>query len=217
MIHLFCGRTKIFMPMEGRLPPSFFLREDVVQISRELLGKYLVTRIDGAITVGCIVETEAYRGPDDKACHAYNYRRTPRTSIMYEQGGHAYVYLCYGIHHLFNVVTGVKGQPHAVLVRAVEPIGNVELMLARRKMPALKPQLTAGPGALSQALGITTDFTGINMLDAKSPIWIEDRAMVIKEADIVAGPRVGVGYAEECAAWPWRFRIRDSLWTSKAK
>lgn len=203
--------------MEGRLPPSFFLREDVVQISRDLLGKYLVTEIDGAYTAGRIVETEAYRGPDDKACHAYNYRRTPRTSIMYEPGGHAYVYLCYGIHHLFNVVTGFEGQPHAVLIRAVQPIDNIEGMLARRKMAKLKPQLTAGPGALSQALGITTGLTGINMLDVQSPIRIEDRGMVIKEEDIIAGPRVGVGYAEECAEWPWRFRVKDSPWTSKAK
>ena len=115
-----------------RLSRSFYTREDVVRLSKELLGKNLVTEFDGIKTIGRIVETEAYRGPDDKACHAYNNRRTKRTEIMFEEGGKAYVYLCYGIHHLFNVVTARKGMPHAVLIRAIEPLFNVEEMLSRR-------------------------------------------------------------------------------------
>jgi len=197
------------------LLPDFYLREDVVQISKDLLGKYLVTQIDGQVTAGKIVETEAYRGPDDKACHAWNNRFTERTRIMYETGGVAYVYICYGIHHLFNVVTGPKGMAHAVLIRAIEPAENVETMLARRNLTNLKPQLSAGPGVLSKALGITTAHNGSNLMQPVGPIWIEDRGEVIAESDIIAGPRVGVESAGECALWPWRFRVRGSKWVSK--
>lgn len=197
------------------LLPDFYLREDVVQISKDLLGKYLVTRIDGQVTAGKIVETEAYRGPDDKACHAWNNRFTERTRIMYETGGVAYVYICYGIHHLFNVVTGPKGMAHAVLIRAIEPAENVETMLARRNLTNLKPQLSAGPGVLSKALGITTAHNGSNLMQPIGPILIEDRGEVIAESDIIAGPRVGVESAGECALWPWRFRVRGSKWVSK--
>jgi DNA-3-methyladenine glycosylase len=138
------------------LPLSFYVRNDVVQISRELLGKFLVTYINGKITSGMIVETEAYRASDDKACHAYNMRRTARTEVMFAEGGKAYIYLCYGIHHLFNVVTGPKDNAQAVLIRAVEAIDNIPLMMQRRGREKAGPQLTAGPGVLSKALGITT-------------------------------------------------------------
>ena len=200
-----------------RLPHSFYIREDVLQISKDLLGKHLVTNFAGQLTVGKIVETEAYRGPDDKACHAYQNRYTNRTKIMFEEGGMIYVYLCYGIHHLFNVVTAKKGMPHAVLIRAIEPINNIDLMLERRKLSKLKPQLSAGPGVMSKALGITTQHTGLSLLEEDSPIWIEDTEERILESDIIASPRVGVDYAEECALWDWRFRIKGSKWTSKAK
>jgi DNA-3-methyladenine glycosylase len=197
------------------LPLSFYIRNDVVQISKDLLGKFLVTRFNGQITAGKIVETEAYRGPDDKACHAWNYRRTRRTEIMYRQGGVAYVYLCYGIHHMFNVVTGKEEMPHAILIRAIEPADNVELMLQRRNMLQPVRQLTAGPGVVTQALGIRTEHTGTNLTSADGPIWIEDRGMVVKESEFTATPRVGVDYAGECAAWEWRFRLKNSSWTSK--
>ncbi len=200
-----------------RLSEAFYQQEDVVQIAQELLGKFLVTEFEGQRTAGKIVETEAYVGPEDKASHAYGYRRTRRTEVMYAAGGTAYVYLIYGIYHLFNVVTNRAEIPHAVLIRAIEPIENVELMLSRRKMKAISPQLTAGPGVLSIALGITTRHSGVNLAASDSPIWIEDRSVAIASHEIIAGPRVGVGYAEDWASMPWRFRIKDSAWTSRAK
>jgi len=199
------------------LPLHFYTRPDVVQVAKDLLGKYLVTNFDGEITAGKIVETEAYRAPDDRACHAFGNRRTARTEVMFAEGGKAYVYLCYGIHHLFNVVTSVEGAAHAVLIRAVEPIDNVELMMHRRGMDKLSPKLTAGPGALTQALGIQTQHTGLSLLDSNGRMWLEDRGDVVSEADIIASPRVGVAYAKECADWPWRFRIKNSIWTSPAR
>lgn len=200
-----------------KLTTSFYTREDVVQIAKDLLGKYLVTRFDGQITAGKIVETEAYRGPDDKACHAWLNRRTSRTEIMFGGGGHAYVYLCYGIHHLFNIVTGKRDMAHAILIRAIEPTDNVEIMLERRNLTKLSPRLTTGPGSLTQALGIRTEHTGLSLVAGDSPIWLEDRGEVILEENIIASPRVGVGYAEECALWDWRFRVRGSKWVSPAK
>ncbi len=199
------------------LPNSFYIRQDPVQVAKDLLGKYLVTHFDGQMTTGKIVETEAYRAPDDRACHAFGNRRTARTEVMFAEGGRAYVYLCYGIHHLFNVVTGPEGMAHAVLIRAVQPIDNVELMLARRSMDKPHPRLTAGPGALTQALGIHTSQSGQSLLDPAGPFWLEERGEVIFEENIIASPRVGVAYAKECAAWPWRFRIKGSAWTSPAK
>lgn len=199
------------------LPKSFYTREDVVQISKDLLGKYLVSSFDGQKTVGKIVETEAYRAPDDKACHAYNNRFTARTKTMFEEGGIAYVYLCYGIHHLFNVVTAKEGMAQAVLIRAIEPVEGLDVMLKRRTFNTLKPQLTAGPGVLSKAMGIITQHTGSPILNTKHNLWIEDRNCQIQPIDIIASPRVGVAYAEECADWPWRFRIKNSRWTSPAK
>lgn len=199
------------------LPAHFYTRPDVVQVAKDLLGKYLVTNFNGEITAGKIVETEAYRAPEDRASHAFGNRRTARTEVMFAEGGHAYVYLCYGIHQLFNVVTGPADTAHAVLIRAIEPIENVELMLARRKMERLERRLTAGPGALTEALGIRTAHTGLSLLDPTGPIWLEDRGEVVLDENIVASPRVGVAYAGECADWPWRFRIKDSPWASPAK
>lgn len=199
------------------LPLHFYTRPDVVQVAKDLLGKYLVTNFDGELTAGKIVETEAYRAPDDCACHAFGNRRTARTEVMFAEGGKAYVYLCYGIHHLFNVVTNMADEAHAVLVRAVEPIDNVELMMHRRGIDKLSPKLTAGPGALTQALGIQTQHTGLSLLDSNGRMWLEDRGDVVSEADIIASPRVGVAYAKECADWPWRFRIKNSIWTSPAR
>ncbi len=199
------------------MPRDFYLGEDVVQISKALLGKYLCTRFDGALCVGKIVETEAYRAPDDKACHAYNNRLTDRTRPMFAEGGIAYVYLCYGIHHLFNVVTGAENQAHAVLIRAIEPIENVETMLKRRNFDRLKPQLTAGPGVMSKALGIKVQHTSLCLYHPESPIWLTEGSPLSPKTAIIASPRVGVAYAEECADWPWRFRLKDSKWTSPAK
>lgn len=136
---------------------------------------------------------------------------------MFAEGGIAYVYLCYGIHHLFNVVTGKEGMPHAVLIRAIAPIENIPVMLERRNFPKIKPQLTAGPGVMSKALGIKTDHTGHSICKKDSKIWLENRDSPLKPSQIIASPRVGIAYAEECVEWPWRFRIKDSKWTSPAK
>ncbi len=186
-----------------------------MQVSKDLLGKYLFTNLNGQVSAGMIVETEAYCGRNDKACHANNNRRTARTEIMYAEGGKAYVYLCYGIHHLFNVVTNVEGTADAVLVRAVEPVEGLDWMLIRRNMGKAGPSLTAGPGSMSTALGITTKLYGQDLLD--DTIWIEDRGIAVPEADIVASPRVGVQYAAEDALRPWRFRVKGNAFTSPAK
>ena len=204
------------MVQPNPLSRSFYRSEDVVALSKQLLGKRLCTSIDGAYTVGKIVETEAYRGYDDKACHAYNNRRTARTEPIFAEGGRAYVYLCYGIHHLFNIVTAPADIPNAILIRAIEPVVGQEIMLRRRHMKKAGSRLTAGPGALTVALGIDSSFTGADLTDASAGIWIEDGS-VIEASEITASPRVGVGYAEECADWPWRFRIAGNAWCSPAK
>jgi DNA-3-methyladenine glycosylase len=195
------------LPEYPRLDAAFYRRTDVVQVAKDLLGKYLVTGVDDRRTVGMITETEAYRGPDDRACHAWNNRCTPRTRVMFEAGGLAYVYLCYGIHHLFNVVTGEEQMPHAVLIRAVQPVENIALMLARRGMRRESPKLSHGPGTLSQALGIHSSMSGTSLLSEDSLIWLEDAGVQVEAAKIMAGPRIGVDYAGADALRPWRFRI----------
>ncbi|SFE40693.1 DNA-3-methyladenine glycosylase [Thermoflexibacter ruber] len=197
-----------------KLLPSFYLNPDVVEVAKQLLGKYLCTDFGEGLTIGKIVETEAYCGATDKACHAH-FKRTRRNSIMFARGGVAYVYLCYGVHHLFNVVTNQEGLADAVLIRGIEPIEGIELMLKRRGFSHLAHSLTAGPGAMSKALGITTDYYGTDLCGNK--IWIADEGIAIPENQIIASPRVGVAYAEEDALLPWRFRIKGNPWSSKAK
>ena len=187
----------------------------MVRIAQQLLGKVLVTNFDGLRTSGIIVETEAYAGVGDKASHAYGGRRTTRTETMYSEGGVAYVYLCYGIHHLFNVVTNVHGIPHAVLIRAIEPLEGIDIMLERRRKEKLSPILTAGPGAMSEALGIKTSHTMADLTGGD--IHIEDIGIKVKKADIIAGTRVGVAYAQEDAYLPYRFWIRGNKYVSKGK
>lgn len=198
------------------LPRSFFVREDVVQIAKDLLGKYLVSHIDGVITEGIIVETEAYRAPDDKGCHAYQNRLTERTSTMFEIGGTSYVYICYGVHNLFNVVTGPEGAAHAVLIRAIEPTKGEDHMLERRSFSKLKKELTNGPGKFTKAMNITKSQNGISLLSKDNQLWLEKRSNPVAEKEIIAGPRVGMSkYVAECSNWPWRFRIKDNPWSSK--
>jgi len=196
----------------AKLPFSFYLNTDVNSLARQLIGKMLFTQIDGEITAGIIVETEAYAGIEDKASHAYGGRLTDRTKTMYLKGGVSYVYLCYGIHNLFNVVTGPLNMPHAVLIRGVEPVIGTEIMLQRRGMTLLKPNLTAGPGALSKALGIDRTFNAKDLTGEE--IWIEDGWDVDPES-IVAAPRVGVGYAADHALLPWRYYIKGNRFVSK--
>jgi DNA-3-methyladenine glycosylase len=196
-----------------KLPEEFYLNNNVVDIARNLLGKYLFTNIDGVIAGGYIVETEAYNGALDKASHAYDNRLTPRTQTMFEQGGIAYVYLCYGIHEMFNVVTSVKGQPHAVLVRAVNPTVGIDTMLYRRNMAVVKPNLTAGPGSVGKALGISRKLNGMSLQSDK--LWIEDQGLTFANEEITAVPRIGVAYAAEDALLPYRFYVKGNIYVSK--
>ena len=195
-----------------KLPLSFYQKEDVVVVAKQLLGKLLFTNINGKLTGGIITETEAYDGVVDKACHAYGGRNTNRTATMFLNGGITYVYLCYGIHHLLNVVSGKEGNPQAVLIRAIEPTVGVEIMLQRRKMEKLAPRITAGPGALSQALGIDKNLNAKDFLS--NEIWIED-AKAYEDEKIVATTRIGVAYAQEHALWPFRFYIKGNKYVSK--
>jgi DNA-3-methyladenine glycosylase len=199
-----------------KLDRSFYRRDDVLQISKDLLGKYLFTRLNGdEITGGMIVETEAYMGAVDKAAHSYGNRRTNRTEIMYQPGGVSYVYLCYGIHSLFNVITNKIDIPEAVLIRAIKPTHGVQTILERRNKARLKRNVAGGPGMLSEALGIDTSHDGLDLTGDK--IWIEDRDFHVEESNITCSSRVGVDYAEEDAQNPWRYRIKGSKWTSPAK
>lgn len=189
-----------------KLTRDFYTRKDVAKIARELLGKVLLTKINGRVTSGIITETEAYAGITDRASHAFGNRRTERTEIMYSIGGTAYVYLCYGMHHLFNVVTNKKNIPHAVLIRAIKPLDGVELILKRRNKKKLEMKICSGPGTTSQGLGIKTFHTGTDLLSKM--IWIEDRGIKILKSDILKSPRIGVGYAGADAWLPYRFVVK---------
>jgi DNA-3-methyladenine glycosylase len=202
--------------MKKKLPLSFYQKDDVVQIAKDLLGKYLVTNINyEGITSGMIVETEAYAGAIDKASHAFGNKMTNRTKVMYEECGVSYVYMIYGFHFLFNVITNQGHIPHAVLIRAIEPAEGVDKMLERRKLSTIERKLTGGPGLLCKALGITKEQNGISLLE--DIVWIEEQGIYIPEEQIIASPRVGVAYAEDDALLPYRFRVKDSKWTSPAK
>ena len=197
----------------SKLPLKFYLRDDVVEIAKDLLGKMLITNIDGKVTSGRIVETEAYNGRTDKASHAYRGLRSARTEVMYQQGGRSYVYLCYGIHHLFNVVTNTEGKADAVLIRALEPVQGIEFMMERRNSKQYNPLLTSGPGKLAQAMGIKTSMSNESLLDTK--IWIENHSERSQKPEIISSMRVGVEYAEECAQFPWRFYYKGNAYVSK--
>lgn len=193
-----------------KLGRSFYEQQDVVTIARQLIGKYLFTNVEGVITAGKIVETEAYSGRGDKACHANN-KKTPRTEIMYGKGGFAYIYLCYGIHHLFNVVTNVSGLADAVLIRALEPVLGLKEMNVRRG--SKKAKLASGPGTLSEALGIKTNMTGYDLTG--EVLWISEGAN--EDFEVESDVRIGVDYAGEDAFKPWRFLMKGNEFVSKKK
>lgn len=188
-----------------KLDQAFYTRSSITQISKELLGKVIYTQFDGILTGGIITETEAYEGATDKASHAYNNRRTERTEIMYSTGGVAYVYLCYGVHHLFNFVTNQKGIPHAVLLRGIYPVEGIPTMEKRMNKKFPQKGFTDGPGKLSKALAIKSHHTGQNLTG--NTIWVEDKGISIKEKDIIITPRIGVDYAGKDATLPYRFLI----------
>jgi DNA-3-methyladenine glycosylase len=194
------------------LPLSFYQRENVVLIARELLGKMLFSQFDGIITGGIIVETEAYAGITDRASHAFGNKRTARTEVMYAQGGTAYIYLCYGIHSLFNVVTNKKDVPDAVLIRAIKPVVGIQAMLNRIEKKSMDKDFGLGPGKVSKILGIHFSNTGMDLTKKPSGlkedgIWLEDIGNKILHETIITGPRVGVDYAGRDALRPYRFRI----------
>jgi DNA-3-methyladenine glycosylase len=201
----------MYLVMEKKLDIKWYEHHDVVEMARLLLGKILCSNIGGELTKGIIVETEAYSGENDKACHANGQKMTKRNEIMFAHGGHAYVYLCYGIHHLFNIVTNTEGKADAVLIRALEPIEGIETMLKRRNMVKIEKRLTSGPGVLAQAMGIKT-ANNKTRLD-EDIIWIEEGDRI--EKAIISTTRIGVEYAEEDALKPWRFYISDNKWVSK--
>jgi DNA-3-methyladenine glycosylase len=195
------------------LPTSFFHHTDVVTLARELIGKILVTEMEGIRTSGIIVETEAYRGADDRACHAFNYRPTASTETMFKSGGHAYVYLCYGIHPLFNIVTNAESEPDAVLIRAVQPADGIEWIRERR--PRVKDQkLGSGPGCVTKALGIDRTQNG-KLLIPSEGIWLEENTLAPNGFSVEARTRIGVDYAGEDAKRLWRFVMAGNPCVSK--
>ena len=199
----------------NQLPLEYFQIDDVVFLSQNLLGKILFTYFDNKLTGGMIVETEAYRAPEDRASHAFGHRRTKRNEVMFHDGGICYVYQCYGIHALFNIVTNIKDSPHAILIRAIEPLYGIDTMLARRNKRKLDRSVAGGPGSLTVSLGIDIKHNGLPLTN--SSLWIEDHGIVVPSDKIIASPRVGVDYAGKDAKLAWRFRLKDCPWTSPAK
>lgn len=197
----------------AKLPKDYYLNPDVVAIAKDLLGKLLITNIDGVYTSGLIVETEAYAGIHDRASHSFGGKRTKRNEVMYAEGGVSYVYLCYGLHALFNVVTHKEGVPHAVLIRAIEPIEGLEVMMQRRLTKQIGYNLGNGPGNVCKSMGITTAHSNTSLLG--NTIWLEDQEVRYAPNNIVASARVGVGYAKEDALLPYRFREKDNPWVGK--
>lgn len=195
-----------------KLTLSFYQRENVLQIAEELMGKLLVTNKKGIYTSGRIVECEAYNGFSDKASHAFGGRRTNRNEVMYGAGGVAYVYLCYGIHHLFNVVTNNKDIPHAILIRSLEPVKGMQDMLLRTGKKQVDNTLTRGPGNVSKALGIYTSDSFTSLIGNK--IFIADDGFIYSKNVIVTSPRIGVDYAGKDALLPYRFYIKGNSFVS---
>jgi len=194
-----------------KLEPSFYTRNNVISVARSLIGKLLVTKVQGSLTSGIIVETEAYSWKE-RGCHAFGGKKTARNEVMFEEGGRAYVYLCYGVHNLFNVVTNRQGVADAVLIRAIEPVSGVEEMYERRGQVGLH-QLTSGPGKLTRALGIDRWWNGKVLWN--NDVWIEYTDMKVSSKHMEVGKRVGIDYAGADANLPWRFMLKGNKWISK--
>ena len=197
---------------KAKLSREFYTRGNVLTVARDLLGKLLVVpAADGQRVSGMIAEVEAYRGPEDRASHAYGGRRTRRTETMYQEGGVAYVYFVYGMYYQFNVVSNVAGTPHAILVRALEPVEGIELMRERRHLHP-DHNLTNGPGKLCIALGIDRELDAADLLGDR--VWLEE-FQTVSPRRIARGPRIGIDYADEWIDKPWRFWIRDNSYVSR--
>lgn len=186
-----------------KLTKDYFLTDDVVAVARDLIGKSLFTMVDGQLAGGVICETEAYKGTSDRASHAFGGRRTKRNEMMYREGGVAYVYLCYGMHHLLNFVTNAADIPDAVLIRGIVPTHGTELMLRRTGKRKVTPDIGIGPGKVSKLLGLTVADNGLSLCGEK--LWIEDRSLVVPDNAILVTPRIGVDYAGADALLPYRF------------
>jgi DNA-3-methyladenine glycosylase len=198
--------------VDKKLSREFYTRPDVLEVARDLLGKKLVVPLrNGARVTGIIVETEAYRGPEDRASHAWNGRRTQRTETMYGPGGTAYVYFVYGMYNQFNVVTNVEDIPHAILVRALEPSEGIEVMRRRRRGRSER-ELTSGPGRLCLAMGIDRKLDKADLLGDR--VWIEE-GISISPRQIARGPRIGIDYAEKWITKPWRFWVKENPFVSR--
>ena len=205
----------------ARLSREFYLG-DTVEIARALLGKYLVRRLDGQLLVCRITETEAYVGRMDKACHAYNYHRTERTSTMFGPPGHAYIYLIYGMYHCLNFVTEPEGEPSAVLLRSVEVVSGADTV-SRLRFGCPAADMTSyqrknwmnGPGKVCKGLSLSRaengmDLTGDTLFLCDSPTDVGlSPPLPERRERIVCGPRVGVDYAEEAKDFPWRFQLEQ--------
>ena len=199
--------------MKGKIiPVSFFTRPDVAIIAKELLGKCLATNFDGNLTVLRIVESEAYNGAIDKASHAFSNRRTKRTKVMYEKGGVAYVYLCYGLHQMFNIVTNIENIPQAILIRGGEPVSGINIMALRANKEATDTSIGRGPGNVCKALGIHTGHSGVSVNSEE--IFFYDDDVKIKNKDIGISPRIGVDYSGDDALLPYRFYMKGNAHVS---
>ena len=198
-----------------KLPLSFYKRNDVLQIARDMLGKIVFTNIGGEVTSGRIVETEAYNGILDKASHAFGGRRTSRNEHMYYAAGTAYIYVCYGMHQMLNIVTNGKGIPDAVLIRAVEPMVGLDIMAGRTGKNKSDTSITRGPGNVGKALGIQKRYSGIGLLD--EVIYLADDGLQIPESAIGISSRIGVESAGTDALLPYRFFIKGNIYVSRNK
>jgi DNA-3-methyladenine glycosylase len=193
------------------LTKEFYTRDSLI-VAKELLGKILIHEAPEGVTAGKIVETEAYKGPEDKAAHSFGNRRTPRTETMYGPKGHAYIYLIYGMYYCINVTSGaVEGKPEATLIRALEPIQGIELMMKRRGPTGRLVNMASGPGRLCIAMGLTKIYNGLDM--TKPPLYIAE-GQSVNPQDIAQAPRIGVDYADEHKDLPWRFYIKNNPYVS---
>lgn len=195
-----------------KLPVQFYKRPDVILIAKELIGKIIVTSFDGLITSGRIVETEAYIGLTDRASHSFGGKRTARNEHMYANAGTTYVYICYGMHHLFNVVTNAKEVPDAVLIRAAEPVTGIDIMLERTGKIKFDNSLTKGPGNVAKALGISKNHSGIHLL--KDEIYIADDGFIIEENCIGISRRIGIENTGDAVLKPYRFYVKANRFVS---
>lgn len=185
----------------------------MLRVAREVIGKLLVHQTTEGVTVGRIVEAEAYRGPEDRAAHSYGGRRTERTEVMFGQPGLAYVFFVYGMHWHLNLVTTRTGAPHAVLLRAVEPLLGADLMARRRGLPATHVNLTNGPGKLCQAFGVDRRHYGVDL--TRGALFLSEGAP--PRPKLGRSARIGVDYADAWAERPWRFYELGNRWVSRGR